>query len=632
MTDKDFEDINAKFPKFDNDKEAKEYHLKHIADLCEKSATKELAELKQRLINDNIINGNGEAKEEIHLDKKQDHFEIIVKTVKKTVMCEDSLIRQIICTGISSKTDDPINLAIIAPTSEGKTYPITESVQFFPDKDVMYIGGMTTKVLVRQNGVLVDSDTGEPIAKKILELKIKIKSLSDKDPQKEELKALLNDVYANSKTVIDLTGKILIFFEPPQFDLWNLLKPILSHDKKEISYDYVDTSQGIHTKKIIVRGWPSCIFCSAKDESHWTIWPEIQSRFLITSPNMIPRKYYESNILIAQKKGLPNSIQENVIVSKQEIQLAKECMYSILENIEQLKSENPDGRISIWIPYLELVAKVIPSGKGTDVRIFKRISSLLNVIPIIKSHLRHKLKCGEEKSIIASLDDLKQVLSITQNFDGIPKYKLDFFNDVFYPCYETKTEPDTNGTKTENIIGVTSRELCNFYKSVYHKTINSDQVKKTYLNELYQSGIIDQEKSVLNGSANIYYPVMEPRKDDSNSNDLASLTSKSSHFDDILQQSRLRVPKNYKQTDENWLILQILTLLYHRVGQDRYRGPLGDLLNSELEFLDIDGNRMSVSDFCQQYDGIPTSTASMLFEGSNFKYLQENDNGNENMI
>ena len=52
MKDKDFEDISEKFTKFDNDKDAKEYHLKHIAELSEKSATKELAELKEKLIKD----------------------------------------------------------------------------------------------------------------------------------------------------------------------------------------------------------------------------------------------------------------------------------------------------------------------------------------------------------------------------------------------------------------------------------------------------------------------------------------------------------------------------------------------------------------------------------------------------
>lgn len=45
-------------------------------------------------------------------------------SIKKTVKCEDSLIRQIVLTGLSSKTDDPINLGVMGPTSEGKTYPV----------------------------------------------------------------------------------------------------------------------------------------------------------------------------------------------------------------------------------------------------------------------------------------------------------------------------------------------------------------------------------------------------------------------------------------------------------------------------------------------------------------------------
>ena len=43
-----------------------------------------------------------------------------------------------------------------------------------------------------------------------------------------------------------------------------------------------------------------------------------------------------------------------------------------------------------------------------------------------------------ETSVIADLDDLKEVLSITQNFDGIPKHKKDFFDNVFIPCYKAK--------------------------------------------------------------------------------------------------------------------------------------------------------------------------------------------------
>ena len=99
-----------------------------------------------------------------------------------------------------------------------------------------------------------------------------------------------------------------------------MIKPILSHDTQEIEYDYVDKTDrdGIQTKKVVVKGWPACIFCSAKDESNWPTWPEIVSRFLITSPNMVSKKYEESNQLIAQIKGLPSMIQDQLIVSDNE--------------------------------------------------------------------------------------------------------------------------------------------------------------------------------------------------------------------------------------------------------------------------------------------------------------------------
>ena len=47
---------------------------------------------------------------------------------------------------------------------------------------------------------------------------------------KQELEALLE----TSKTVIDFSGKILAFLEPPDPKLWEVIKPILSHDKREI--------------------------------------------------------------------------------------------------------------------------------------------------------------------------------------------------------------------------------------------------------------------------------------------------------------------------------------------------------------------------------------------------------------
>jgi hypothetical protein len=342
-----------------------------------------------------------------------DYVEYLIQIVKKTVKCEDSLIRQILYTGLSSYIrDDPINLGIMAPTSEGKTYPVEECIKFFPREDVYKVGSMSAKTLVRDKGMLVDKNLN-PIEDKLRELKKKAKRLSKKNEQdeKEKIDEEIEKLYKDAKTLIDLRGKILVFLEPPDKEVWNILKPILSHDSFEIEYPFVNQTDkdGHETKKVIVRGWPSCIFCSARDESKWEMWSEVKSRFLTSSPNMIPQKYQESTKLIALRKGLPNSIQQLTIISDNEINLAKQCILLIKQKINDLsiQSNNSNGKISVWIPYAQLLQKELPSNKGTDVRLVKRIFSLLNIVPIVKLNLRNLLVLENEISIIADLQDLK---------------------------------------------------------------------------------------------------------------------------------------------------------------------------------------------------------------------------------
>ncbi len=245
----------------------------------------------------------------------RNYIEYLVSTVKKTVRQEDSLIRQILYTAFSAYSKDPINLGIMAPTSEGKSFAAIETLQYFPKEDVWKIGSITPKVIIRQNGILVDNNN-QPVEDKIKDLKNQINKEKDEDI-KEKLKGQLSELLKDTKILIDLSNKIFLFLEPPHSETWNILKPILSHDLYEMEHPYVFDVEGygFKVKKIVTRGWPSCIFCSAKDESNWPVWPEIQSRFLITSPNMIKQKYEESNLLIAQKKRLAkiNTTENNYL-------------------------------------------------------------------------------------------------------------------------------------------------------------------------------------------------------------------------------------------------------------------------------------------------------------------------------
>ena len=124
----------------------------------------------------------------------RDYVEHVIRTIKRTVKQEDSLVRQIAYTGFSKDSANPINLAVLAPTSEGKTYPVLESLQYFPKQDIWKIGSMTPKVIIRQNGILVDSNN-EPLEDRIKELKRQIKQTDNNSDEKEDLKQQLSQLY-----------------------------------------------------------------------------------------------------------------------------------------------------------------------------------------------------------------------------------------------------------------------------------------------------------------------------------------------------------------------------------------------------------------------------------------------------
>jgi predicted transcriptional regulator len=545
----------------------------------------------------------------------KDYAEFVIRTAKKTVKQEDSLLRQVFYVGLSVDSDNPLGLGIMAPTGEGKTYVVKEVIlKFFPKKDVWVIGSMSPKVLIRQNGILVDSNN-EPIKNRVIELKELI-CVAEEESKKEELKEQIRQLYENSKVLIDLSGKILVFLEPPHHELWSILKPILSHDAWEIEHPFVDKTEyaGTQVKKVVTRGWPVCIFCSARDESRWEVWPEIQSRFLITSPNMAPEKYQESNFLTAQKMSLPYEIQQQVIVSDKEIELAKQCVLYLKQEIKKLSSSNSDTKKKnpVWIPYGTLLGEILRADKGSDMRIEQRIFSLLSIIPLAKMHLRYKLIYGSEKLVIASLEDLGEVLHITQNISGLPSYKIKFFREIFLPLFRSKTMPNEKDGKEEKLIAVTTKQISDYYKEKTAKAISSDNIKKKFLNELISNDYIGEVESELDKRQYIYYPLIElddfeDQKHQDYKEKITKLSNKNL-FDNFLQYSKIILPKYCRNIPENWLIYEILSLAKHRIDLDHFEGCLADFLNQHenLQFLNKDDNRLTIREFISEYEKAQT--------------------------
>jgi hypothetical protein len=289
---------------------------------------------------------------------------------------------------------------------------------------------------------------------------------------------------------------------------------------------------------------------------------------------MVSQKYQESTKILSSRYGLPNIIQQQTIISDIEVDQAKQCILLIKQKINQLKLKNNNRKISVWIPYLQLLQKELPANKGTDVRFVKRIFAFLNIVPIVKLNLRKVLVLEGEISVIADLQDLKEVLSITQNFDGLPKFKADFFNEIFYPCFLKKIKPESNADdKEEEIIAVTTRELCDYFKEIHKKPISTDNLKHTYLNQFINDGIIDYTKSKIDIRQNIYYPLVTEK--------ISNISIKD-RIDNLSQENPLIYEKIIKEITQSWIFCEIMKLIRCRL--DFTNLQLIDYVNNNKNF------------------------------------------------
>ena len=223
-------------------------------------------------------------------------IEILGLTIKKD---ETNKLITFLCQLSAYTESAQFNISYNAPSSTGKSYIPTEIARLFPEKDVMEIGYCSPTAFFH--------DVGE----------------YDKE---------------QSGYVVDLSRKILIFLDQPHTLLLQHLRPLLSHDKKEINLKITDKTQkfGLKTKNILLRGYPSVIFCTAGlriDEQEAT-------RFLLLSPEVNQEKIRQGISEIIKKEA-DNDSYKDWLEENPERKSLKERIKAIkLENIQEIKIAN----------------------------------------------------------------------------------------------------------------------------------------------------------------------------------------------------------------------------------------------------------------------------------------------------
>jgi DNA-binding MarR family transcriptional regulator len=458
-------------------------------------------------------------------------LDVILKEARE----EDRLVKQIFYTMASAYTNNPLNLAINAPSGEGKTYVLQKVGDMFPKEDVIFLAGMTDKALFHGKGDLVvkNKDNGEY---ETLEDKIaKIDSdIQDKESEilltkdnnlKQGLRSMISswkkerkELIKESKKLIDLSHKILVFLDSPRAELFNALMPLLSHDRYEVEYQFVDTHNGIKTKSNILRGWPAVIFAQAIDYSHYQRYPEIQRRFIITNPKMTTQKYEQAVDLISDKYGLPDFAYQAKIVSDLEKERASEIILEIKQNMLAISDRVEPGKNNVIIPFNETVSNLLPKEKAFDMITANRFFGFLSLLPIINIDKRPRILLRRKGNPVlqtipfALFEDLQEATFLMEHADGVRPYILEWYYDIFLKAYESKKEPDSQVNSndqiiTEKRIALTTEQLVEKTKEIHKQSYTKKKILETYITPLSNQGYIDKTVSELDKRAKIYYPV-----------------------------------------------------------------------------------------------------------------------------
>ena len=279
------------------------------------------------------------------------------------------------------------------------------------------------------------------------------------------------------------------------------LRPLLSHDEKEIKVRITDKQQkhGLRAKKIILRGYPAVTFCSAglkMDEQEAT-------RFLLLSPEITQEKiregvleslkkasdrdaywdYTELNVPRSQLKGRIQAIKDSEIV---DIRITSEDQEYIKER------------------FLSSVSMLKPRHQ----RDIKRLVSISKIFALLNIGQRK----NEGFNIVAERSDIEEAFTIWEKISvsqelNIPPYVYRLYQDIILSVFREKnSDRSQDFVDITGLLGVTRQEILNEHYKVYGRMMDTISLRQQILPMLTQAGLITEEQDPNDKRARLVYP------------------------------------------------------------------------------------------------------------------------------
>jgi len=334
---------------------------------------------------------------------------------------------------------EQLNIGFLAESSTGKSYIPLEVSWYFPSEDVIKLGYASPTAFFHDWG--------------------RIQTFESFEGQKE------------AKIFVDLANKILIFLDMPHPGLLERLRPLLSHDEREIEVRITDRTQkfGLKTKTVVVRGFPTVIFCSANEGLN----EQEQTRMLLLSPEKTQEKLWEALLLKLEKEGDRQSFcrfmesEPSRVFLRARVQAIKSAGVKFIVIPEDLRKE--------------ILKRFMQGRKWLQPRHLRDVSRLLG---LIKAHallnLWHRERQGD--TIIVNAEDVEAGFKLYEviaeaNELGLAPELLEV-----YKAIEEDGKED----------GYTIAEFQRLYLQVFHKPIGYDKARKMLAN-LASVGLLTED-------------------------------------------------------------------------------------------------------------------------------------------
>jgi hypothetical protein len=372
--------------------------------------------------------------------------------------------------------EDQGNIALQAESSTGKSYIPLEIIEYFPKEDVRIYAGASPTSFFHEVGVLVDKD-GEPI------VSIFDRSKATKEELEEHKRRL-----QSSRILVDLEKKILIFLDQPHYMLLEKLRALLSHDRKKLEYKITDKSEryGLRTKTVIIKGYPTVIFCAAK----FNIDEQEKTRMFLLSPETSDDKLIESLYLLAKKLGNRDAFKEELENDCRRVWLKRRVMLIKNEGIRNVVIENPDA---LCKRFIETHNHLIPRYQ----RDFPKLIALIKAHALLNCFHREQLP---NNCIKANDEDIEAGFKLydsiaTPNELGISPRIWEIYEQVMKPFFKAK-----------NPEGLDKKEILQAYRAKFHRALSRVILEKEIICTLEGAGLIYQEPDPNDKRRLLIYP------------------------------------------------------------------------------------------------------------------------------